>query len=89
MAKTKASVSLDPIKVAQARELLGGPTLSEVIDIALERLILGELERRHVAGYLQHPPNHDEDAWAEVERNQSGIVDDVDWADLYGVSPPT
>lgn len=89
MAKTKASVSLDPAKVAQARELLGGPTLSEVIDIALERLILGELERRHVAGYLQQPPNYDEDAWAEVERDQSGIVDDVDWADLYGVSRPT
>lgn len=88
MAKTKASVSLDPVKVAQARQLLGGPPLSEVIDIALERLILGELERRHIAGYLSQPPDHDEVAWAEVERGPSGIADDVDWAALYGVSRP-
>jgi len=88
MSKTKASVSLDPVKVAQARELLGGSTLSEVIDIALARLILGELERRHVAGYLRQPPERDEDAWADVERDPSGIADDVDWADLYGVLRP-
>jgi len=88
MSKTKASVSLDPVKVAQVRELLGGLTLSQVIDIALERLIVGELERRHVAGYLRQPPDHDEVAWAEVERDPSGIADDVDWADLYGVSQP-
>lgn len=88
MSKTKASVSLDPAKVAQARELLGGRTLSEVIDIALARLILGELERRHVAGYVRQPPDHDDDAWAEVERNPSAVGDDVDWAELYGVSRP-
>ena len=87
MPKTKASVSLDPVKVAQARELLGGQTLSEVIDIALERLIVGELERRHVAGYVRQQPDQDDDAWAEVERNPSGIADDVDWAGLYGVWP--
>jgi hypothetical protein len=86
MSKTKASVSLDPAKVAQARELLGNRTLSEVVDIALARLILGELERRHVAGYLQQPPRRDEDAWADIERDHSGIDDEVDWAALYGVS---
>lgn len=53
-----------------------------MIDIALARLILGELERRHIAGYLRHPPDQDDAAWAEVERDQSGIRDDVDWADL-------
>lgn len=87
MSKTKASVSLDPTKVAQARELLGTPTLSELIDIALDRLIVDELERRHVAGYLRQPPDHDEDAWAEARRDASGIADDVDWASLYGVGP--
>jgi hypothetical protein len=85
MSKTKASVSLDPSKVAQARELLGVPTLSELIDIALERLIVDELERRHAAGYLRQPPDRD-DAWAEVERESNGIADAVDWAGLYGVS---
>ncbi len=85
MAKTKASVSLDPTKVAQARELLGVPSLSEVIDIALERLIVDELDRRHAAGYARQPPDADEEAWAEVRRDPSEIADDVDWAGLYGV----
>ena len=88
MAKTKASVSLDPVKVAQARDLLGGRTLSEVIDIALAQFIEGELERQHVAGYLRQPPDHDDHAWAEIERDAGGIADDVDWADLYGVTRP-
>jgi len=79
-------VTLDPAKVAQARQLLGAATLSEVIDVALDRLIVGELERRHVAGYLRHPPEGDE-AWAETERDPSEIADDVDWAALYGVAP--
>jgi hypothetical protein len=86
MSKTKASVSLDPAKVAQARELLGVPTLSELIDIALDRLIVDELERRHAAGYLRLPPDQDDNAWAEVQRESSGIADDVDWAGLYGVA---
>jgi len=88
MAKTKASVTVDPVKVAQARQLLGATTLSEVIDVALDRLIVGELERRHVAGYLRRPPEGDEEAWAEVERDPSEIADEVDWAGLYGVAPP-
>jgi len=88
MPRTKASVTLDPTKVAQARELLGAPTLSQLIDIALDRLIVDELELRHAAGYLRHPPDHDEDAWAETERDPRGIADDVDWAGLYGVSRP-
>lgn len=88
MPKTKASVSLDPAKVAQARELLGVPSLSEVIDIALDRLIVDELDRRHAAGYIRQPPDADEDAWAEVRRDPSEIADDVDWAGLYGVPRP-
>ncbi|MGH9125801.1 MAG: hypothetical protein ACRDZ8_13895, partial [Acidimicrobiales bacterium] len=65
------------------------PSLSEVIDIALERLIVQELDRRHVAGYLRHPPTEDEAAWASVQREPGGIADDVDWAQLYGIERPT
>jgi hypothetical protein len=86
IAKTKASVSLDPTKVKQARELVGAPTLSALIDTALDRLIVDELDRRHAAGYVRHPPDREEAAWAETPRDTSGIADDVDWARLYGVS---
>jgi len=86
MAKTKVSVTLDPEKLAQARGLLGAATLSEVLDVALGRLITDELERRHIAGYLRRPLGEDEDAWAAVERDPTDIADDVDWAELYGVN---
>ena len=85
MAKTKVSVTLDPAKLAQARALLGAPTVSELISVALDRLIVEELDRRHVAGYAEHRPEEDEDAWADLPRNHSDIADDVDWAALYGV----
>ena len=52
------------------------------------RLVVDELERQHAAGYLRHPPEPAEDAWAEAERDPSGIDDDVNWARLYGLTPP-
>ena len=88
MAKTKVSVTLDPGKMAQAQELFDTSSLSELVDLALSRLIDQELERRHAAGYLRHPPGQAEAAWADVERGPDGIADDVDWAGLYGLTPP-
>lgn len=85
MAKTKVSVTLDPAKLAQARALVGAPTVSELVAVALDRLIAAELDGRHVAGYLRHPPDEDEDSWAEAPRDPSAIADNVDWAALYGV----
>lgn len=88
MAKTKVSVTVDPAKVAQARQLLDVASLSQLVDIAIDRLIVDELERRHAAGYLAHPTDADEVAWAEAERDPTQIADDVDWARLYGISRP-
>lgn len=87
MAKTKVSVTLDPAKLAQARALLGTPTVSELLAVALDRLIADELDRRHVAGYLGKPPGDDEDSLADAGRGSTDIADDVDWAALYGVYP--
>ncbi len=88
MSKTKASVTLDPSKVAQARHLMGTSTLSELLETALDRLIVTELERRHVAGYVRHPPDSAEESWADADRDASGVADEVDWARLYGMAPP-
>lgn len=87
MAKTKVSVTLDPIKLAQARALLGTPTVSELLAVALDRLIADELDRRHVAGYVTSPPGDDEDSLADASRDPTDIADDIDWAALYGVHP--
>ena len=85
MPKVKISVSVDAVKVAQARQLLGTTTLSRLIDVALDRLIVAELEQRHIAGYLAHPQQADDDAWADAPRDQHELADDVDWARLYGI----
>ncbi len=86
MTKAKVSVTVDPVKVAEARRLVGTGTLSHLIDVALDRLIVTELDRRHVAGYIARPPQPDEVAWADAERDQSAVSDDVDWARLYGMT---
>jgi len=49
MARGKAIVLLDREKVEEARELVGGRSMSEVIEIALDRLIRAERLRRDVA----------------------------------------
>ena len=88
MPKVKASVSLAPGTIAQARELFGDRPLSELLDEALRLLITAELDRRHAAGYARKPPEVAEDAWAEIERHAGDIADDVDWARLYGLVQP-
>lgn len=85
MAKIKVSVTLDPATLAHARALVGAPTVSELIAVALDRLIAAELDGRHVAGYRRRPADEDEDCWAEAPRDPSEIADDVDWAALYEV----
>lgn len=85
MAKDKTSVTLDPLKVRLARELVPAASVSELLDLALTRLIDDELERRHVEGYLRRPAGKDEQAWAEMPREPGGIDDDTDWAALYDV----
>jgi hypothetical protein len=83
MAKSKLSVSLDPIKLKQAQSLVDAHSVSELLDVALARLIEEELERRHVDGYERVPVQHDLAAWAELPREADR--DEVDWAALYGI----
>lgn len=87
MAKDKTSVTLDALKVRRARELVRANSVSELLDLALTRLIEGELERRHVDGYLRRPPATEDLVWAELPRDAAGVADDADWAALYGVEP--
>ena len=66
---------MDPAKVARARGLLGARATSEVIDIALDRLIRAERLRADVAAYRRSPP-------AQVG-DRAGVGDDTDWEALY------
>jgi hypothetical protein len=82
MAKEKATITLDRAKAAAARDLLGVGSTSEVIDVALDRLIRAERLRADVAAYQRVPTTEDEIDLASFG-DISGIGDDTDWEALY------
>lgn len=85
MPRSKVSITLEQAKVDEARRLVDSASVSEIIDIALSRLIAAERERRHVLGYERVPQNIEDVEWAEIPRHDNDIADDTDWAGLYGL----
>jgi hypothetical protein len=81
VAKDKATVTLDRTKVALARALVGARSTSEVLDIALDRLIRGE-RQRHDIEVDRHLPPQQESALVEFAAT-AGLHDDTDWQALY------
>ena len=82
MAKEKVTITLDRAKAEAARGLVGAASTSEVIDIALERLLRAERLRRDVEAYRRFPQTVEERALAEHAAG-AGLEDDVDWEALY------
>ncbi|HEV8636397.1 MAG TPA: type II toxin-antitoxin system VapB family antitoxin [Chloroflexota bacterium] len=82
MAKEKVTITLDRSKAEDARALLGGGSTSEVIDLALDRLIRAERLRRDIAAYRRVPPT-DEDVELASLAATAGLDDDTDWEALY------
>jgi hypothetical protein len=84
MARGKATVNLDRDKLEQARALINVRTMSETIDVALDRLIRAEQLRQDVVVYARDPLT------AEELRLAGGPVeldlgdDDIDYDALYG-----
>jgi hypothetical protein len=85
MAKDKVTITLDRAKAELARGLVGAASTSEVIDVALERLIVAERLRRDIVAYRRVPQTSEEDALA-AHAAAEGLADDVDWAALYEAS---
>jgi hypothetical protein len=87
MARDKATITLDRKKVSRAAALVGGKTMSEVIDMALDRLIRIEELRRDVAAYARQPLDEAElaltDLPVEFDLDDAG----VDYSALYGQQP--
>ena len=80
MAKEKVTITLDRAKADSARALLAARSTSEVIDLALDRLIAGERLRRDIAAYNRVPPTGREIA---LLADTSGLADETDWEALY------
>lgn len=82
MAKEKVTISLDRRKADKARALVAARSTSEVIDLALERLIDAERLRRDIAAYRRIPPDDSEERIAELAAT-TGLADETDWEALY------
>ncbi|MBA3267072.1 MAG: hypothetical protein H0T70_02295 [Acidimicrobiia bacterium] len=86
MAREKATVTLDRGKLDEARALIGGKSMSEVIDAALDRLIRTERLRRDVEIYTRRPQSPNELAVDDLAVALNLDDDEVDYDALYGCS---
>lgn len=82
MAKQKVTITLDRAKADEARSLVGSASTSEVIDVALDRLIRAERLRNDITAYRDLPPS-DMDVVLALLADSSGLADDTDWEALY------
>jgi len=82
MAKEKVTITLDRSKADTARSLVGAASTSEIIDLALDRIIRAERLRRDLAAYRRVPPTDAELELALLAQT-AALDDDTDWATLY------
>ncbi|HEY3842930.1 MAG TPA: hypothetical protein VGL48_06720 [Acidimicrobiales bacterium] len=82
MAKEKVTITLNRAKAAQAVAVSGARSTSEVVDLALDRLIRAELLRADIAAYQGVPPTTSELEMALLA-DTGGVADDTDWEQLY------
>lgn len=83
MAREKATVTIDREKLEQARALIRARTMSEAIDVALDRLIRAEQLRRDVAVYAREPLTAEELELVDLPLDFDLDDDDVDYEALY------
>jgi len=84
MARGKATITLDRAKVARAGALIGGGTMSGVVDLALERVIRVEELRRDIAAYARLPLDEQDLAVADLPVEFDLGDDDIDYDAIYG-----
>jgi hypothetical protein len=85
MVKEKVTITLDRSKAEDARALVGAGSTSEVVDIALDRLIRTERLRQDVAAYRRVPPTGAEAELALLDA--ADLEDSTDWELLYAEDP--
>ena len=86
MGRDKATITLDRAKVAKAASLIGERTMSDVVDIALDRLIHAEELRRDIATYASLPFGADELVVADLAVEFDLADEHVDYEALYGAT---
>jgi hypothetical protein len=83
MAKSKATITLDREKLERAAAYVGVRSVSEVIDVALDRLIKAEQLRHDVEAYIKQPLTDEELAVVDMQVELDLGDDDVDYEAIY------
>jgi len=78
---------LDRDKADVARSLTGAASVSDVLDLALDRIIHDEQLRNDIAAYRRQPVTDNELALAELHVEFDLGDDDVDYEAIYGEQP--
>jgi hypothetical protein len=84
MARSKATLTVDRHKVHAAMELTGQATMSDVVDLALDRLIRAGRLQRDMAAYRRTPMTSDEMTTAGLPVRLDLGDEDTDYDALYG-----
>lgn len=79
MAKEKATITVDREKLSEARAVLGAPSASAAIDVALSELIRRHRLRSDVEAYARIPPTAEEAALGVASPDWGDLADDTDW----------
>lgn len=84
MPPEKATLTLDRDKVAEAKRLVGGTSMSHVVDLALDRLIRTERLRADVLAYGAVLSTADEAVLGDLAVVFDLGDEDIDYDALYG-----
>ncbi|MBI2896583.1 MAG: hypothetical protein HYY06_23695 [Deltaproteobacteria bacterium] len=84
MARQKATVTLDRRKAQKAKALIHARSISETIDVALDRLIRTAQLRRDVAAYSGAPLSKEELLVGDLPVELDLDDDDIDYQAIYG-----
>ncbi|MCL5445753.1 MAG: type II toxin-antitoxin system VapB family antitoxin [Actinobacteria bacterium] len=79
MAREKATITVDREKLSEARAMLGAPSASAAIDVALSELIRRRRLRNDLKAYAGTPPTAEEAALGVSSPDWDDLADDTDW----------
>jgi hypothetical protein len=79
MVKEKATITVDREKLSEARALLGAPSASATIDVALSELIRRHRLRNDLKAYAGTPPTAEEATLGSSSPDWDDLADDTDW----------
>jgi len=84
MAREKTTIMVDRSQVSLAQELTGAVSMSDVLGLALSRLIRTERLRRDIEAYAAIPQDSEDLALVELPVSFDLGDADVDYDALYG-----